>query len=735
MSSIHSFKHILHAKKQFILLIMISLFGSLLLAVALFAVTPAMNLNVDAAVTCDNPRPLVINKTLGQSASWRTTNAEWIKFNVQQNSRYRLQVNNAAGLELALYDRCDVNAPAVALRDGQLEFTATSDGEYYLLIKHDGVSAASLSGYQATLSPAAPHRPNFTAAQDVPEAVLRRATEFLEELRGSDLAPEWQDARINPEARILYRPDIQEAAYYEFTVEKPTDNGYEPAGYIQLSSGEHDYLVTDWDTSGMSPTYELAELAPLGATLTEFYRIDALTYVAEYEELTAIDVTTVATDVINIGDLPVRIEGLDAIPEEPFELVTQGIDSDGKEEYEGPTELPLLEESPWESWEALKAGYEEEYAPLLKSLKERASDRWELEKNLSLYGETLTKGEVRTVYGLAAQILSSIQVTGDGANAQYLKQEQMSDNGTLTGVILTVLDEPTDVQTLLPFEVALQYTSGTTETLKYAIANHDALPPLNAVFLPLVIRTGTESQDIAAADGANETAGSWGPWHFYWVDSYGDAMGIRYNQIPRYSRGNTSSCWSGCGATAWAMHFAWVDRRAAANHWRWRSHWGLYRSGGGLGANVVAPLNQDSGVDHMTWEIRGYLGTYCSGSGGATKFTRMIDAYKYVRPRATAGWRMRTRYDPTKLCWFGACNGARNLIRYQIVYRRAPAVIGYNNHFAMGTKYAYQSKRSCFLWICSTSYNRWFYINKGWGGSGNAWVDWDDVHFAGIYYP
>ena len=311
----------------------------------------------------------------------------------------------------------------------------------------------------------------------------------------------------------------------------------------------------------------------------------------------------------------------------------------------------------------------------------------------------------------------------------------MSDNGTPTGIILTVLDEPADLQTLLPIEVALEYTGGTTETLKYAIANHDALPPIFAVFLPLVIQSGTESQDIAAVDGATEAAGSWGPWRYYKVDSYSDAMNIKYNQIYRYTGVNTSGCWSGCGATAWAMHFAWVDRRAAVNHWRWRYHWGLYRVNGGLGANAVAPLNQDGGVNNMTWEIRNHIGTYCSGTGGATKFTRMIDASRYVRPRASTGWRMRTRYDPTGLCWFGACNSARYPARDQIVYRRAPAIIGAHNHYPLATQYAYQSKRSCFLWSCWTSYNRWFYTNYGHGGSNNRWINWDEVSFAGIYYP
>jgi hypothetical protein len=714
---------------------MISFFGSIALLVALFAGFPAKDLNVSAAVTCENPRALAVEDTLEQSMSWQATTAEWIKFKVQQNSRYTLQVKNAEGLDLAVYDHCNANGPAVALRDGQLEFTATRDGEYYLLIKHDGVSVAGLSGYQVTLSPAAPHRLSAIAAENVPEDVLRRATEFLEELRGSDLAPEWQDARINPQARILYRPDMQSPAYYEVTVEKPTDSGYESAGYIQLGSGEHDYPIVNWDMTGMSITEELTELAPLGATLTEIYRLNAMSYASEYEEFSAIGISTVATDVITLGDLPNQVEGLDAIPEEPYELVTQDIDSEGNEGYEGPAELPLLEEDPWESWEALKAGYEEEYAPQLNSLKERASDRWELEKNLDQYGETLIKGDVRTVHGLATQTLSSIQVTGDGADAKYLKQEQISDNGTPTGVILTVLDEPTDLETLLPIEVALQYTSGTTETLKYAIANHEALNLSNTVFLPVVIQSGSESQSIAALDRSTDTDGSWGPWHYYWVDSKNDALAIRYNQIPRYTAPNTSGCWSGCAATGWAMLFAWVDRRASENHWRWRNHWGLYRVNGGLGANAVAPTTQDAGVNNMTWELRNHLRTTCCGTSGCTSRPDEIRAYLYVQPRATAGWRMQTRYDPTGLCWFGACNGARNLIRDQVVYRDAPAILGAYHHIQMAVGYAWQSKRTCFLWWCSTDYNRWFYINKGHGGNGNGWLDWDDVYLGGVYYP
>lgn len=728
------FKYIF-AKKLFTLLIMLSLIGSVAPTVALLARTPEMNPDVDAVVTCDNLRTLAVNDALEQSAAWRSAQAEWIKFTVQANARYSLQVNDSTALRLALYDRCDANAPAVALRDGQLEFTATRDGDYYLLLRHDGVSSASVSGYQVALSPAAPHRPSFAPTADVPQAVQRRAQEFLEEIRGSEMAPEWQDARVNPQARILYRPDMQEPAFYEFTVEKPVGGtAYEPAGFIQLAAGEHDYLVTHWDASGMSPTQELAELAPLGVQLTEFYKLDVLSYASEYEEFTPLGINTVATDTINLGDMPGRIEGLDAIPEEAAELMGDSVDSDGNTEHEGPTELPLVEREDWDSWAALKAGYEEEYGPLLKSLKQSASEEWELENNISQYGESLLKGDVRTVYGLPAQTLSSIQVTGDGAEAQYLQQEQLSDQGTPTGVRLTVLDEPADVDTRLTFEVALQYTGGATETIKYAIINSAWL---NEVYLPLISNGANSSRASVKAVSPAETSGSWGSWHYYYADGSGTSESVyyfKYGQIPAYSSPNSSSCVSGCGATAWAMLFGWVDRRAAEGHWRWNDHWGLYRVNGGLGSNAVAPLVQYTGVKNMTWEIRNDINTFCWFGSGATGPWDMYRASNYVQPRVAADWSIATRYDPTGLCWFGACNGNRDLAKNQIIYRDAPAVIGtgWLTHYPLAYGYRWRSKRSCFLTSCWTNYQREFKVNQGWYGSGNGWVN-ANVWFAGTY--
>jgi hypothetical protein len=571
----------------------------------------------------------------------------------------------------------------------------------------------------------------------VPEAVQRRAIAFLEEMRGSkDLAPEWANARVNPEARILYRPDITGPAYYEFNVEKPGPNGFEPAGFIQLANGEHDFPVTHWDTTGRSPVGELSELAPLGANLTEFYKVDALAYAAEYEQIIIpLGISVAATEVVNLGDLPGRINGLEAIPQQAAELASESVDSDGKTQHEGPTELPLSSQEDWPSWAALKEQYKAEYAPLLASLQQKASTPWTLEKGLETNGESLIKGDVRVAYGLPSQTIASFKVTGEGAAAQFLQSEAVSNGTNTTGVRVTVLDGPSDKTTRLPFQVELTYAGGATDTIKYAIIN-SALASTNTVYLPLVLNAAAGAKAVSAAKVHLAPAGpqaaapsDWGPWSYWWAD--GDAGSINYGQF------DYRGCASGCGGTAWAMLFAWVDRRAAEGHFRWAGHGGLYRANGSVGgANVTAPLAQDVGVQNITREIRDQIGTFCIFGSGATWPWRMVDAANYVRPRATAAWRINTRYDPTGLCWFGACDGSRDLARDQIINYRAPAIVGtgWLKHYPLAYGYAQRSKRSCILFVCWTDYSRWFYVNNGWYGNNNGWTS-ADVWFAGVYRP
>ena len=701
-----------------------SLFSSGALTPSLQAAAPKRSDARLGAATCAAAPALALNADAAQGAAA----GRWLKLAISEGQRYRLNVRGASGL--TLHDRC-ADGATYAVRAGALEFTANRSGDLYLEAQSAAAGVASAEPLEVSLASAAQHPASRAVIARIPLAIQRRAIEFLEESRGSDLAPEWREARLSGETNVLYRPDVKGPAYYEFHVEKPSVTGaFVPAGFIELAAGDHDFPVTHWDATGKPPTTQLAELAPQGVTLTTFYKLDTLAYAAEYDVIIPLGISVAADNVVNLGDLPGRISGLENVPQKAAELVTETTDADGKTQHEGPTDLPATKQTDWGSWTALKDGFGTVYTPQLAALKQRASELWDHENSLVRDGESLIKGDVRIAYALPSRAIASYTVTGEGAAAQFLQSEPVTTTGQTTGVRLTVLDGPSDKTTMLPFQLALTYVSGGTETIKYAIIN-SALVNTNVIYLPFVSKDASEAgaASVASASKSNPAPSGWGPWSYWWAD--GDANSIRYGQ---FSEGG---CASGCGGTAWAMLFAWTDRRAAEGHAPWTNHYGLYRANGSVsGANVVAPLAQDEGVKNMTREIRGQISTFCIFGSGATFPWNMIGAANYVRPRATAAWSMRTRYDPTGLCWFGACDGSRDLAREQIQNYHAPAVVGtgWLKHYPLAFGYAERSKRSCVLFVCWTDHSRWFYVNNGWYGNNNGWTS-ADVWFAGVYRP
>jgi hypothetical protein len=62
---------------------------------------------------------------------------------------------------------------------------------------------------------------------------------------------------------------------------------------------------------------------------------------------------------------------------------------------------------------------------------------------------------------------------------------------------------------------------------------------------------------------------------------------------------------------------------------------------------------------------------------------------------------------------------------------------GWLSHYPMAIGYAYQERivRYCFIFCWNdTVYDRWFYVNQGWGGAGNEWVS-ASTWFAGEIFP
>lgn len=216
-------------------------------------------------------------------------------------------------------------------------------------------------------------------------------------------------------------------------------------------------------------------------------------------------------------------------------------------------------------------------------------------------------------------------------------------------------------------------------------------------------------------------------WNYFWAGTAADQ--------PRYNQFDHNGCAVGCGPTAWAMLFGWVDRQAANGNAYWAGRNGLYRVNGGRGADAVAPIGQDAGVRNMIVELHDDVGTFCLFGQGATVPWGMPGAAGYVNGRSYT--RLVSNWNSLGIHETRLANNAAN----SIAYRRTPAVIGtgWLSHYPVAWGYAWQRRvvRHSFLWwswdevVTDTA----FYVNNGWGGGGaGEWID-AGTWFSGEVYP
>lgn len=204
---------------------------------------------------------------------------------------------------------------------------------------------------------------------------------------------------------------------------------------------------------------------------------------------------------------------------------------------------------------------------------------------------------------------------------------------------------------------------------------------------------------------------------------------------PAYDQFDYHGCAVGCGPVAWAILFGWADRQAAGGNAYWAPRWGIYRQNGGYGADAVAPLARDAGVDSMIDEFHNDCGTWCAFGQGATNPWSMGDAWHYLSGRT--GTRLEAHYNAVGIHEDSLRDWAISSIRD----RATPAVIGtgWLSHYPVAFGYAWQQRviRHSFLWWSwtETVTDRCFYVNEGWGGGGAG--DWIDAStwFAGSIFP
>jgi hypothetical protein len=216
-------------------------------------------------------------------------------------------------------------------------------------------------------------------------------------------------------------------------------------------------------------------------------------------------------------------------------------------------------------------------------------------------------------------------------------------------------------------------------------------------------------------------------WTYYWAEGH-------HTEQPRYGQFDHKGCAVGCGAVAWAMLFCWGDYQAETGNAYWARRWGLYRSNGGRGTNDVAPLSQTAGVKNVIKEIRDQVDTFCFFGGGAVFPSKMDGASDYLSGRT--GTSLVIHYNTQGKTGATLRQYALNSIRD----RDTPVVIGTGllRHYPVAYGYAWQTRivRRCFLGNCweRVVYDRCFYVNQGWRGYGNEWIE-ASTWFAGEIYP
>ena len=175
----------------------------------------------------------------------------------------------------------------------------------------------------------------------VPLPIWRKAAQHLESIRGTPMAPNARNAHLSDEVWPVYRPDLEEVAYYEFGVELgsgPRRLVTSPAGlsellaaerktvtsarsrraevslkeragasrsadrgFIVVSTGPHDFPIPHWSLDRPPVSAQLEASAEKGGAIERIYRLDALAYVAELKDGSLVG---------RVGQLPGLVAGL-----------------------------------------------------------------------------------------------------------------------------------------------------------------------------------------------------------------------------------------------------------------------------------------------------------------------------------------------------------------------------------------------------------------------------------------
>lgn len=345
---------------------------------------------------------------------------------------------------------------------------------------------------------------------EVPIAVRRLAANHLASIRGTELMAGRDDARLGPEVVPIYRPDMEDVAYYEFPIvvarvsaarilsttgysmgdatakkaQRKTPEAEErvppgrTVGFIVVTNGKHDFPISHWSLQDAPPSTQVLEdpsedcepRKPVEGTPARIYRLDALSYVAEDANGEIIGTTGQMPGLITglPHDLKRFIGAISSAITQSFRDVKDDSSAEGarhEADYRGPS-APEIKQSDDVTWQEYKAGYADAFGPLLDRLRGDAAESWEVEALIEEFGEGILTGTTHRI-----DLLDHARIELSGEGRSYVKPSIEDDAGAPLTLALRV--PPASLEKELDLNVRLEYRTGERERLKFFIVSPD----------------------------------------------------------------------------------------------------------------------------------------------------------------------------------------------------------------------------------------------------------------------
>ncbi len=325
-----------------------------------------------------------------------------------------------------------------------------------------------------------------------------------------------------------------------------------------------------------------------------------------------------------------------------------------------------------------------------------SAEEWAIQKQLTEIGEGLFPGDEYDLAFLYPD--ATFDISGPGK--EYVNSKILTRTGMPNALQIQILNK-VPPQGKAEFEVSINYKNGQKENIKFVVLDPTRVisqgeDETNPKMIGTILSTPAEQK--------LKVKSHWGPWHTYMAGTEADQR--------IYCQWDEGGCAIGCGPVAWAMEFCWADHQSyiGADDW---DHGGAFPGD--------APRYMNDQVRDMIREIHDDVHTYCIGDSGATNPSDMLDAWNYLDGRTGMGYH--AEYGPL------LSRDCRNCARDAIRDRATPAVIGtgFYSHYPLAWGYRYRESH----WSSRT--DRDFYVNQGWCGSGDGWVD-ANTFFCGYVY-